>query len=678
MVRFGTPGQNVDPLSYADSRLAGVPAIQAPRRPTVNDKKFPMWCEWRVNKDATAPAGEGEFWKLIRFESNGDATWVQIDIGSGGPGVDDLRDQVDAQVGPGTTGLIDIDGAVIGNAGNPSGIPLETIADAVNSTLDVQIQVAAAITGAPADKNDAGICSFDDTSFSVDANGYVTLSGGPGPSVDSVTGDDAEVVGADAAGNIDWQGSTVANATNAKPLYINGTPASNLMEPEIQVSAAITGAPGDKNDAGLASFNDTHFSVDADGYVSLIGGGIAIDTISGDDSNAVTPDGNGNFNLAGVAVANATHAKPIYFKQSGSANTVDLDVQVAAGVASAPSDKNDAGISSFKADDFDVTTHGFVQTKTLTVGVKNLGISYSGGTFTVHGFDGTALSATNPAYVTLQNDGTPGQLVTIPVTANQTFIDDAGASEIIGNTFGTTAGAAWGYTMPFFLYAVSNSDEDAIAFMISRFPSLGGSPAAARIGAPDDAVSNDSASFWSLENIDETEYESNPCLCIGSFRMTKSDAANDDWTVTALSAKDGIGRFQNGNSYSYDPILTGVGTAGTGTYTQQDGLYSFDGAPHTVALLLRFKIALSAHTGAGRILISSPFRFGSASSYGVVWITGGTSVPAGTDQIILESSVNDFTMSIRTTDYGTTQSYCDVDATSTYYGQLYYRGSATV
>jgi len=308
-------------------------------------------------------------------------------------------------------------------------------------------------------------------------------------------------------------------------------------------------------------------------------------------------------------------------------------------------------------------------------GWSNLGISYSGGTFTIHSEDGTALSSST-GYITVQSKANPGRLTTISVTANQTFEDSAGTSEIINNTFGTDAGTAWTYNMPFYIYAVSNDDEDAIAFMISRFPSLRSSPAAANIGAPDDAVADDSASFFSLENIDESVYDQNPCVCIGSFRMTKD--ASDDWTVTTLDNRDGIGQFQTGNSYTYDPIITGTGTAGTGTYSTQTGNYSFVHAPVGVGVLLRFKITLTNHTGAGSVRISSPIKFGSLESYSTIWISGGTSVPAGTNHIVIETQPNSFLMAIRTVDFGTTQSYCQIDSAANYYGQVFFRGSAVI
>jgi len=128
--------------------------------------------------------------------------------------------------------------------------------------------VGAAITGAPADKNDAGLVSFDDTMFTVDANGFVQLAGGS-VGLDSLTGDDGVVVTGDGAGNINLVGSVVANATNAKPLYVDGDAGTFTQSLELQVASAIAATPADTNDAGIASFNSDYFAVDGNGFVTL-------------------------------------------------------------------------------------------------------------------------------------------------------------------------------------------------------------------------------------------------------------------------------------------------------------------------------------------------------------------------------------------------------------------------
>jgi len=107
----------------------------------------------------------------------------------------------------------------------------------------------------------------------------------PGGTVTALVTDDAETVAPDGSGNINIDGVVVANAANAKPLYTDGTVGSSLVEIEIQVGAAITGAPADKNDAGIVSFDDTHFAVDSNGYVTA-GGGVVPLTFAADTGTA--------------------------------------------------------------------------------------------------------------------------------------------------------------------------------------------------------------------------------------------------------------------------------------------------------------------------------------------------------------------------------------------------------
>lgn len=197
-----------------------------------------------------------------------------------------------------------------------------------------------------------------------------------------------------------------------------------------------------------------------------------------------------------------------------------------------------------------------------------LGIAYNGGTgvFTVQGALGRSLSAANPGHIVLPSKATPGAFTKYVVTANQSFIDDVGSSEIINNLFGFTTSVAWAVDTPFYIYAVGNDNEDAIAFMVSRVPGMKLSPVTASIGAPDDAVADDQFSFFSFDNIDETLYDQNPCLMIGSFRMQMS--ASDDWTVQTINNLDGIGCFQEGVAFAMAFAQFG---ASSGTYMKANG-----------------------------------------------------------------------------------------------------------
>lgn len=199
---------------------------------------------------------------------------------------------------------------------------------------------------------------------------------------------------------------------------------------------------------------------------------------------------------------------------------------------------------------------------------ENLGITYSAGTgvFSITSADGSALSSSNPGIIVMPNKGAFGASLKYTVTANQSFIDDNGASEIIGNLFGLTTGVAFAQDVPFFIYAVTNDALDTIAFMISRIPNRTSSPAAANIGMPSSAVADIQSSFFSIDNVTAADYESNPCICIGSFRMRMSAA--DDWTVQTLAANDGIGQFQENQSFT---LALGSFGAATGTYILANG-----------------------------------------------------------------------------------------------------------
>jgi hypothetical protein len=198
----------------------------------------------------------------------------------------------------------------------------------------------------------------------------------------------------------------------------------------------------------------------------------------------------------------------------------------------------------------------------------NLGCSYDSGTgtFTIHDAQGDDLSASNPGFVRFVDPDNYGYIKYISVEANQSFVDDAGSSDIVGNRFGFTTGVAASNDVPFFIYGVCNDDMDAVQFMIGRTPNKTLSPTAAQIGAPDDAVADVDSALFSFDNIDETVYDLNPCTCVGSLRMTMS--ASDDWTVTTLGIGDGIGAYQINRIFTGNPGHHG---AASGTFISSPG-----------------------------------------------------------------------------------------------------------
>lgn len=370
--------------------------------------------------------------------------------------------------------------------------------------------------------------------------------------VDAVTAPGVNPVTPTVAGLVTLTGTAVAN--HSVPVETRST-ALNSMHVDVQYAA--TSATTDATKSGLTHLSSTQFNVDANGFVTLLSGtggaiqSVTVQSTSGTGTNPVLSTVSGGLTLQASTVAAGTNpVRTVSTAQS----TIDIQAQISQAIAA--TDATKIGLSNFDSAYFTVDANGFVKLKGSSVtpgiaGVSNLGISYNAGTgvFKITSKDGTALSASNPAYITLQNRSSPGLFVTITVTADQDFIDDNGASEIIGNLFGLTTGVATTVDIPFFIYAVSNDAQNAVAFMISRFPNASLSPVDTKIGKPSNAIADTQGSFFSIENITATDYDSNPCLSIGSFRMRMSAA--DDWTVQTINNTDGIGLFQQGVKFTY-------------------------------------------------------------------------------------------------------------------------------
>jgi len=353
-------------------------------------------------------------------------------------------------VSPDATGDIDLSGVVVANATNAK--PLYVDEDAVNNKLNFQVQVASDITGAPSDKNDAGICSFSDTQFVVDANGYVTLVGGTNPPPQTLTGDDGVSVGPNGSGNIDLLGVTVVNGTNGQALYTDGDTASNKIDFEIQLSADRTGAPADSKDAGVCSFDDTAFTVDANGYVTLKGGvGPAVDAINvdsntGPGTDPVVPDGTGTLTMSGAAVA--AHSVPIE-THSRAANALNIEVQVSKELSAAPGDTDEAGICSFDSSGFSVDSDGHVTSKAPPNNLRTTHLfeDYISGTsapllyqFEFPAWGGVSASlgavAGHPGFLTLNNGAMVGTTDLYSNIGTRRYTIPLGSGEIVYRIWG--------------------------------------------------------------------------------------------------------------------------------------------------------------------------------------------------------------------------------------------------
>lgn len=203
-------------------------------------------------------------------------------------------------------------------------------------------------------------------------------------------------------------------------------------------------------------------------------------------------------------------------------------------------------------------------------GCFNVGVSYSAGTFKMVQADGTDFSTDEPGFIFMQSQVTQGKKVLLQVTAaTHLFVDDAGASDIVGEQFGVTSGVAWGSDRPFFIYAVNGGDtNELLRFAISPNPAAKQSPATANIGyhANPAATPSDNNFFFFTETDPTTTHDAVPALNIGSIRMRMS--TSDDWTVQALAYDDGIGRD---HEEDYFDLPLGQNGASAGTYMYPNG-----------------------------------------------------------------------------------------------------------
>lgn len=110
-----------------------------------------------------------------------------------------------------------------------------------------------------------------------------------------------------AGGTITFNGATKLAGTN--PVRTDGTNA-NTVALEVQISQAI--AATDATKIGLSNFDSARFTVDANGFVSLNGSGVA-ETITGDSGGSLNPS-SGNWNILGWSGS----------KTSGSGNTLTI------------------------------------------------------------------------------------------------------------------------------------------------------------------------------------------------------------------------------------------------------------------------------------------------------------------------------------------------------------------
>lgn len=206
--------------------------------------------------------------------------------------------------------------------------------------------------------------------------------------------------------------------------------------------------------------------------------------------------------------------------------------------------------------------NGIINYSIEQIGSHGLGISLDAGVFSILSANGGDLSNLNPGFVCIPNGAIKGLLNTYMLTANQSFNDSAsGGSTIIGNLFGTASGDTWNQDVPFYLYACIDNSNTTPVFGISRIPNLSIAPTAGNIGTPSSVTCNVSYGMFIFKDVTISDYDLNPVVCVGSFRMRKN--SSNDWTVQALNNSDGFGRFQDDKIFI---MPTGVNGNALGKY----------------------------------------------------------------------------------------------------------------
>lgn len=242
---------------------------------------------------------------------------------------------------------------ILGTTIAAGSIPVHTVAS--GNTLTVQVQRTQEIVASDATK--VGLAAFDSSVFDVDSNGFVTLSGSVGSTnidVDAHTAPGTDPVVPNAS-IITMTGAQVATGVIGTNVIRTNSIAANTVTIEIQRSTAVAATDITKN--GVSHFNSTEFTVDGNGFVSLIGGGVAIDSIGTQTgTNPIAPTSAGLVTINGAVVAAGTN--PVRSDGTG-ANTMAIEVQISQALAA--TDATKIGLSNFDSAAFDVDANGFVQ-----------------------------------------------------------------------------------------------------------------------------------------------------------------------------------------------------------------------------------------------------------------------------------------------------------------------------
>lgn len=323
-------------------------------------------------------------------------------------------------------------------------VPLQTVGSGNTISINVQYASAAATSIAA----NAGVASFNSADFSVDANGFVSVSATAGATtlgVDTSTPPGTNPVEPDGLGTIDITGGQVAAGTTANVIQTNSLVA-NQMIIQIQRSSAQGSSTIGAN--GVSHFNSTFFTVDANGFVSINGSSIG-ETITGNTGGALSPTA-GNWNILGTSTAAGT--TPV--QTAGAGSTLTVQVQKAQAIAS--TNATNVGLAAFNSAYFTVDSNGFVSISGTTIGQTITG--NAGGALSPTAGNWNILGTSTAAGTTpVQTSGT-GSTLTVQVQKAQAIAStnvtnvglaafDSARFSVDANGFVTVNGSGLGETI---------------------------------------------------------------------------------------------------------------------------------------------------------------------------------------------------------------------------------------
>jgi hypothetical protein len=170
----------------------------------------------------------------------------------GNPAIEKINVQTGTSPVVPTANTITFNGAVVAAGTHP----VRTDGTGV-STMALEVQISQAIASTDATK--IGLSAFKSSQFSVDANGFVSLTGSVGLTITGTTGGPLSPT----AGNWNLFGAT--HAAGSIPVSVNGAVSTETVT--VQLTQAISSTDATK--VGLAAFDSSEFKVDANGFVQL-------------------------------------------------------------------------------------------------------------------------------------------------------------------------------------------------------------------------------------------------------------------------------------------------------------------------------------------------------------------------------------------------------------------------